>query len=264
MTASTDIPVDDLKLDSPSGLPTCHSSSPAKCPDLPFVVKEDDMTNDHRNVPAVIHVQRPSHPGASLAFIFSTLSFLFWANILGYLGPGGSLAVGVVQLAIYGSYLAGSVMLFKRGDDFDANVFMVFTAFFGGIGGVLNVGSTISAALGLPFSPQVGGICWILAGVFLLACSPATLRSNLVDAGVYVLAALALLTLGFTIVGFLPIIGLTIAAWLLFVVGILGLVLTASILGSIIGYRIPMGPAILRSRTVKLAKSAETLAAASL
>jgi len=196
-----------------------------------------------------------------MAFIFSTLSFLFWANILGYLGPGGSLAVGVVQLAVYGSYLAGSVILFKRGDDFDGNVFMVFAAFFGGVGGVLNVGSTISAMLGLPFSPQVGGICWILVGVFLLACSPATLRSNIVDAGVYVLAALALLTLGFTIIGFLPTVGLTVAAWLLFVVGILGVVLTASILGSIIGYRIPLGPAILRPRTATRAKSAETFAA---
>lgn len=216
---------------------------------------------EHQNVRAVVHVQRPSHPGASLAFIFSTLSFLFWADILGYLGPGGSLAIGAVQLAVYGSYLAGSVILFKRGDDFDGNVFMVFTSFFGGVGGVLNVGTTVSAALGLPFSPQVGGICWILAGVFLLACSPATLKTNLVDAGVYILAALALLTLGFTIVGFLPTVGMTVAAWLLFVVGILGIVLTASILGSIIGYRIPMGPAILRSRTATLAKRPESLAA---
>lgn len=237
---------------------------PPVYPIIQFIVKEDDMTNEQQDLPAVVQVQRPSHPGASMAFIFSTLSFLFWANILGYLGPGGTLAVGVVQLAVYGSYLAGSVMLFKRGDDFDGNVFMVFTAFFGGIGGVLNVGSTISAVLGLPFSPQVGGICWILAGVFLLACSPATLRSNLVGAGVYILAALALLTLGFTIVGFLPAVGLTVAAWLLFVVGILGMLLTASIMGSIIGYRIPMGPAILRSHTATRAKTAETLAAVSL
>ncbi|MCA4132521.1 hypothetical protein [Arthrobacter sp. M4] len=216
------------------------------------------MTNDHENKATIVHVQRPSHPGVSMAFIFSTLSFLFWANILGYLGPGGSLAIGVVQFAVYGSYLAGSVMLFKRGDDFDGNVFMVFAAFFGGVGGVLNVGSTISAVLGLPFSPQVGGICWILVGAFLLACTPAMLRSNLVDAAVYVLAALALLTLGFSIVGFLPAVGLTVAAWLLFVVGILGMVLTASILGSMIGYRVPMGPALLRSRSATSAKSEET------
>lgn len=226
-----------------------------------FIIKEDDVTNEHLDLPAVVPVQQPSHPGASLAFIFSTLSFLFWANILGYLGPGGTFAVGVVQLAAYGSYLAGSVVLFKRGDGFDGNVFMVFTAFFGGVGGVLNVGSTISGVLGLPFSPQVGGICWVLVGVFLLACCPATLRTNLVDAGVYSLAALALLMLGFSVVGFLPAMALTIAAWLLFVVGILGLILTVSILGSYIGYRVPMGPAILRPRPVTPARSAESLGA---
>ncbi|GAT89411.1 hypothetical protein J2T10_002674 [Paenarthrobacter nicotinovorans] len=210
------------------------------------------MTNYHHTVAATGRVHRPSHPGASLAFIFSTLSFLFWANILGYLGPGGSLAVGLVQLAVYGSYLAGSVILLKRGDDLDGNVFMVFAAFFGGVGGMLNIGSTISVLLGVPFSPQVGGICWIMAGIYLLACSPASLRTNLVDAGVYILGAVALLTLGFAAVGFLPGTVLTVAAWMLFVVGVLALVLTVSIVGSHIGYRIPMGPALLRTRAATL------------
>lgn len=219
------------------------------------------MTTEHHNATAIVHVQRGGHPGASIAFIFSTLSLLFWANILGYLGPGGTLAVGVVQVGVYGSYLAGSVLLFKRGDEFDGNVFMVFTAFFGGIGGLLNVIGTISAMFGLPFSPQVGGICWILAGIFLLACSPAMLKSNLVGSGAFVLAAIALLTLGLTIVGFLPAVGLTIAAWLLFAVGILALVLTVSFVGSSIGYSVPLGPAIIRSNRAHAEDNVETIAA---
>lgn len=218
------------------------------------------MSNDGQNDPAIINDPRPAHPGVSLAFIFSTLAFLFWADILGYLGPGGNLAIGVVQLAVYGSYLAGSVTLFKRGDSFDGNLLMVFTAFFGGVGGVLNIGSVLSAALGLPFSPQVGGICWILVGLFLLACSPAMLRSSLVDAGIYILAALALLTFGSTILGFLPAAGLTVAAWLLFVVGILALLFTVSVLGSIVGYRVPMGPPLLRSHRSVEAKREAVLA----
>jgi len=205
------------------------------------MMTEDGKMSNEKKIVEVEVKSGLAYSGPAICFIFSVFCFLFWANILGILGDGGNLAVGAVQLGAFVSYLAGSIILYQRGADFEANVFMIFTAFFAGVGGLLNVFSSIAEFVGMPFSGKVGGICWLLCGIFLLSVLPANRKAPKAGFGVFSLAGIALTLMGLWNLEILSNNVAPIVAWLLFVVGVLGFLMMLSPMCSFGGLSLSLG-----------------------
>ena len=176
----------------------------------------------------------PGYADASptLTLIFATLCFCFWANTMGLLGEGATLALGVLQIAVFVGYTVGGVLLLARGNGVGGNVFMVFGAFFGAAGGFTHVAMTIAAELGVPFDYQVLGIVSIVGGAFLLACLPGMLTAAKTDFFSFLTGGLGVLFYGLTGAELLPAGWNYFAAWCLFVDGLIGFyAVTATMLG---------------------------------
>jgi hypothetical protein len=184
--------------------------------------------------------------GASVCFIFSNLSFLFWANLMGYLGDGAGFAIGIIQLGVFVTYHVAASLLFTRGEAFDGNIFMVFATFFGGVGGATNIASAICAAKGIPFDNSVVGICWIMCGIFLLGILPGCKKSPWTVFVLYLLAGIGLFIMGLITLGIVGMSMVPITAWLLFAVGALGLYLTLSTMNSFMNINIPLGKPLFK------------------
>ena len=176
-----------------------------------------------------------AYPGPSLAFVFTNLSFLFWANLMGFLGDGAGLAIGAIQLGVFGTYLSCSLVLYKRGAAFEGNVFMVFAAFFGGAGSLLNIFGAIAHHVGMPIADSAGGICWLLCGVFLIAILPGARKSPKAGFLFYVFGGVGLVLMGLLTLGIIAGVWGKIVAWLLFGAGACGLCVTISGMNSFEG-----------------------------
>lgn len=156
--------------------------------------------------------------------------------MLGLLGEGGSLAIGCIQLGVFGTYLSCSIILYKRGQAFDGTVFMVFAAFFGGAGSMLNIGQAIAEFHGVPFSTSAPGMCWLLCGIFCLAILPSCKKLPKAGFLFYLLGGIALSLLGLLVLGVLSAPWFTpVIAWLLFGVGVTGIFITINTMNSFEG-----------------------------
>lgn len=197
----------------------------------------------------IIQVEDKNHPmpgfsGTTVCFIFTNLCFLFWGNLMGFLGEGSSMAIGVTQIGMVISYHLGAAKVFNRGDSFTANIFLIFATFFGGVGGMTNIASAIAPVFGIAYEGKAVGYCWVVCGIFLIGILPACLKEAWVTFILYALAGIALVLLGFVIIGILPASLSALIAWLLFVVGVLGLYMTFSAMFSFVGKTLPMGPPV--------------------
>lgn len=183
----------------------------------------------------------PGYADASptLTLIFATLCF--WANTMGLLGEGATLALGVLQTAVFVGYTVGGVLLLARGNGVGGNVFMVFGAFFGAAGGFTHVGMTIAAELGVPFDYQVLGIVFIVGGAFLLACLPGMLTAAKTDFFSFLTGGLGVLFYGLTGAEVLPASWNNFAAWCLFVDGLIGFYAVTSTMLSFSGIKLSCG-----------------------
>jgi len=161
-----------------------------------------------------------SNAGPSGTFIFSTLSFLFWAGNIGLFNEGGGIAIGMIQLGVFGAYVVVSTTLLSRGDSFAGNTFLVFCAVFGGVGGLTNVFSALAAAWNIPFDNTAVGIPFITSGLFLLLVLPGLKYAPKTDFLIYLLGGLGVTASGLVTMGVLPASLCPVIGWTLFGVGV--------------------------------------------
>jgi len=188
--------------------------------------------------------ERIGNPAGTLCFMFATLSFLFWANMMGFLGPDAQIVLGLIQLGVYGAYHICSQDLYKIGAGFDGTVFMIFAAMFAGVGGLMNVGGAICAFVGMPFSAVTPGVIWLMSGLILLLVLPSAAKSPLVGFLFYIFGGVGLVLMGLLVLGFLGAEFVQPIAWLLFCAGACGLLVSVATMNGFNGINIPLGPVI--------------------
>ena len=169
----------------------------------------------------------------TLNLIFATLCFCFWANAMGFLDEGATLAIGVLQLAFFVGYMVGGIILTSRGNAFGGNTFMIFASFFGGAGGLTHIAMTIAQTLGVPFDYKVLGIAFVIAGIFLLAVLPGVLTAPKVDFICFLTGGIGVLGFGLTGAGLIPASWNIVAGWFLFADGVLAVY---AVVASMLGY----------------------------
>lgn len=187
------------------------------------------------------------YAGPTLCFNFTNLSFLFWAGMLGFLGDGATLPLGCIQFGIFTSYVIGSVVLLKRGADFEGNVFFIFASFFGGAAGLLNIIGPIAHYAGIPFSDRAPGICWLLCGILLFGILPSAKYNPLLGFLFYIFGGAGLFCNGLMTLEILK--GALIngfIAWCFFAAGVCGLCICISTMNGFEGIQNfpPIGKAL--------------------
>lgn len=186
-------------------------------------------------------VKRVANPAATLCFMFGTLSFLFWADLLGLYGEGSQIVLGLVQLGVFCAYHMCAQNLMRRYEEFDGNIFMIFAAMFGGVGGLLNVSGALCAHFGIPYSATAPGTIWLLCGLILLLVTPAVRTQPKVGFAFYVAGGLGLFIMGLMALDIAPASVAPVVAWLLFIAGALGILVSVSTFYSFKGITIPLG-----------------------
>ena len=182
--------------------------------------------------------------GTTVCFIFSTLCFLFWGNLTGRFPKDATLAMGCVQLGVVIAYHLCSAKVINTGDSFNGNIFMVFSAFFGGVGGLNNVVAGLAQTYGWNYDGYLMGYVWMLCGIFLLMILPACLKDPVLVFILYAVFGVALIILGLVIIGRLPGSLSSVVGWMLFAGGVMGLYMTANGMLGFAGINVPMGPPI--------------------
>jgi hypothetical protein len=107
-------------------------------------------------------------PGPALTFIFTMLTMCFWGIYAGIYDGPTELAVGLVQLACFLPYLVAAVLLFVRGDSMNGNIFLIFAALFGAVGGFLNIAAGLMEPLGFTMCTQLAAIPFLWGAIVLV------------------------------------------------------------------------------------------------
>lgn len=198
-------------------------------------------TNDIKTV--VVRADESSTPysAGALCFFFSALCFLFWANMMGFLGPDTTLALGCAQLGVFGAYLWGAKNLFKMNNGFEGNVYLIFAALFGGVGGLTNVLGPFAATLGIPMAASAAGLVYLLSGILLLLLIPCAVKFPKVGFFFYITGGIAMTLNGLISVGLLSMAFLPVCAWFIFAVGALAFYFCLSAMFAFVGKNIPLG-----------------------
>ena len=159
-----------------------------------------------------------------VSLIFSTMCFVCFAWIMGWLGDGSTFAVGVMQLSVFVTYVIGGHNMITMGAGFPGNMYLIFATFFGGVAGFANVAGSLAAAHGIPFSMAAMGWGFLISGIFLLCMIPFLLpRAGKVDVLVTFFGGFGVLLFGLTGVGVGPLVLNTVGAYSLLGCGIVGL-----------------------------------------
>lgn len=202
-----------------------------------------------------IVVEQKEFPGdtsAVLCFIFTNLCFLFWANMMGFLGEAGGLAIGVVQIGVFTAYHIFSENLFQRGATFDGIVFGVFATFFGGVGGLNNIASTLCLHFGIPYSNVVINICWILCGIFCLGICPCSRHLPFTVFLVYFFTGIGMIGIASLGLGIIKnTILIKIFAWLEFVIGLFGLWICIATVSGHGGFELSLGKPLFQKENIE-------------
>lgn len=107
-------------------------------------------------------------PGPALTFVFTALTICFWGIYQGIFEGPTTLVVGVTQLACAVPYTVGAIMYFKRGETLNANVFLIFAAVFGTIGGSLNLTLGLAEIHDVVLSTQMGALPTLWSGLIMI------------------------------------------------------------------------------------------------
>lgn len=186
-----------------------------------------------------------------VTFTFCILCLVFWANCVGYLGEGATLAIGMCQLGCYGVYHMGTSRLTDTGNLFGTNIYGVFACVFAGIGGLANVTAGICSVVNVPFDGRVASLSYVLSGVLLLVFVPAMLRMAKTDFLIFLFGGIGVTGCGLVGLGILPEL-LPLYGWALLICGAAGFINVLKSLFSCYGVTISTGTPFLKDK-----KSAE-------
>jgi hypothetical protein len=103
--------------------------------------------------------------------VFTTFSFMFCGNILGWFGENATFTIGVLQLSLAGLFFVGARERMKVAP-FWGNMNLIFAFYFGVLGGSTNV----LAGLGVPLNGSVLSLANLLAGIVLFGTLPGSRR----------------------------------------------------------------------------------------
>lgn len=181
-------------------------------------------------------------------FVFSILCYAFWAADIGLLGEGSTLAIGLLQFAVFITYMITGVTLAQKGVGVGANTYLLFGTCFGAIGGSFNVFGSLFAIWNIPFNYSVVGIAFVLAGAYLILVLPALRYASKIDFMVFFWGGVGILGTGLTILGFLPAWFNFINGWALFLDGTFGFYSVIATVLAFSGVTIPMGKPFFQPR----------------
>lgn len=147
-------------------------------------------------------IREVGDPGPTLNFLFTMLAACFWGMFAGIFNGPASIPVGLVQLGCFIPYTICAVFYFMRNETMNGSIFMIFSALFCGVGGLMNVGLGICEIMGHPISAEVSGIPYLWGSIVLIPLiisvrKVVSLASILCFIGAFsFLLLLALITLG--------------------------------------------------------------------
>lgn len=182
-----------------------------------------------------------------VTFTFCILCLVFWANCVGLLGEGATLAIGMCQLGCYGVYHMGTARLTDTGNLFGTNIYGVFACVFAGIGGLANVTMAICEVLKVPFDGRVGSLAYLLSGVLLLVFVPPMLRMAKTDFLIFLFGGIGVTGCGVAGLGFMPEL-VPFYGWSLLICGAAGFINVLNSLFSCYGIQIPKGEPFLKEK----------------
>lgn len=132
-------------------------------------------------------------PGMSVAY--ALLCIPFWVNAMGWGNtPGFAFSMGLIQIGFFIMYMVCGMHFLKIGDTVSGGIYVVFAAAFGLYGGIGNISSAVCPVLGIEYDPMLVGVCFVFAGLYLLAILPCVSYAsklaflNLLGAGIGVTA----------------------------------------------------------------------------
>lgn len=186
----------------------------------------------------------------TMTMMFSVMCMIYWAWMIGILKPEAQLFIGIIQLALYPSYIIAAIIELKGGDGLSGNVYYYFATFFGAASGAVNIVSYFAGIFGWPVDPSVMGFIWIWIGVMLAGILPAYRKYGWIFFTLCAFAAISLLVLALVAFGigpaaFMPILN-QISAWCLFLVGIEGLYLALAAHLETADIKIPTGKSLFK------------------
>lgn len=173
--------------------------------------------------------------------VFTTFSFMFCGNILGWFGDNATFTIGVLQLSLAGLFFVGARERMKVAP-FWGNMNLIFAFYFGILGGSTNV----LAGLGVPLNGYVLSLANLAAGIVLCGTLPGSRRDPWTFFVLYILAAIAVLFLGLGGLGFAPAVLYPIAAYCLGGVGVLGLYAVICNVNACSGVNMPYGKPLFK------------------
>lgn len=162
-----------------------------------------------------------SDPALINTFIFAMLSFVFWASMTGRFSDGALLGCALIQLGSYATFLISSYIFMHRSQGFAGGLNLVFATCFAGVGGLLNLGAYFCSLYKLPFDGKPGAVVFLVCGLLLLITLPAIKDVPWIGFITNVLSAVGLIIDSFTVFGFLPSIGISVAGWIFCAIGVL-------------------------------------------
>lgn len=196
--------------------------------------------NEKTDICIVASPEACGEAGTVSAMIFSTLCFLFWANGLGLLGSGATIAMAAFQLGAAAMYAYGGITHIKRGESFFGNVYIIFSVFFGAGAGALNLVGAIAEIKGFAYSWAVEGLMFLFVGIVVLAFLPHLVTWAISFFGIFLTGGLACVCWGIVYLGLLPgaaVVLNLIGSWSVFACGLLGTYTVLSTMFSYIGVK---------------------------
>lgn len=110
-------------------------------------------------------------PGMNIAYAF--LCIPFWVNSMGWGNTAGfAFSMGLIQLGYFILYLVCGMYFLKIGNLISGGIYIAFASAFGLFGGLGNISSAICPMLGIEYDPTLVSVCFVAAGIYLLAILP--------------------------------------------------------------------------------------------
>lgn len=204
------------------------------------------MPNTSEQPITVVQTPELGNTGPAILLTFAMLCILIWANLIGFLGEGGSLVIGCVQLGAFPAFLASAIILIKKGLSFEENVFLIFNAMFCGSGAAFNLISALAEAKGVAYAPKVMGIVWLICGVYLLLMLAPVRQTPAANFFSFLFCGVSLVVLGLITMGLLSARWNPLAAWAMLLSGLCALWMSITGISAFAGICLPAGPALFK------------------